>query len=50
MNNPEFVLENKMHVIIRDLWIKTDNLISARRQDRVIVNKKEIKKTCRIIV
>ena len=50
MYDPESVLENKMHKILWDFETQTDRLISARRQDRVIVNKKKKKKRiCRIV-
>ena len=38
MHNPEFVLENETHKPLWDFEIQTDHLISARRQDLVIVN------------
>ena len=53
-NNPESILENKMHKILWDFDIQTDHLIPARWPDLVIVNnndkkkKKEKKRTCRI--
>ena len=47
MHNPESDLENEAHKILWDFEIQTDPLISARRPDLVIVNKKEKKKrTC----
>ena len=46
MHNPEPVQENETQKIIRVFEIQTDHLISARRQDLVIVNKK--RRTCRI--
>ena len=51
MHNPESVLENEMHKILRDFEIQTDHLISTRGPDLVIVNKKDKKKkrTCRIV-
>ena len=45
MHNPESVLENETHRILWDFVIQTDHLISARRPDLVIVNKR----TCRIV-
>ena len=39
MYNPESVLENEMHKILWGFEIQTDHLISARRINRVIVNK-----------
>ena len=41
MHNPESVLENKTHKPLRDFDIQTDNLISARRPDLVIIKKRE---------
>ena len=55
---PETVQENEMYKVIRDFEIQTDHLISTRRPDLVIVNKKKKKKkkkekkekrTCRIV-
>ena len=40
MHNPESVLENDTHKILWDFEIQTDNLISAKRPDLVVVNKK----------
>ena len=40
MHNPEPTLENEKHKLIRDLKIHMDQLISVRRPDLVIVNKK----------
>ena len=40
MHNPESVLENDMHKFLWDFDIKTDRLISARRPDLIIINKK----------
>ena len=45
MHNPAPVLENDTHKLICDFGIHTDNLISARRPNLIIVNKKrELKK------
>ena len=50
MLNPESVLENKTHKLLRDFEIQTDNLISARRPDLIILNEKKKKmKTCKIV-
>ena len=49
MHNPETVLENETHKVLWDFEIQTDQLISARRPDLVIVNKKQKKRTCRIV-
>ena len=40
MINPESILKNETHKILWDFEIQMDQLISARRQDLVIVNKK----------
>ena len=40
MNTPESLLENEMHKIHWDFETQMDLLISARRPDLVIVNKK----------
>ena len=40
MHNPESVLENEAHEFLWDFEIQTDHLISDRRQDFVVVNKK----------
>ena len=44
MHNPESVLENEMYKLFRDFVIQTDHLISARRQNLVIVIKKNTEK------
>ena len=41
MHNPESVLENDRHKILWDFEIQTDHLISARRPDLMIIDKKE---------
>ena len=43
---PESLLENEMHKLW-DFAIETDNLISAKRPDFIIINKKK-PRTCRI--
>ena len=43
----ESVLENRTHKLLWDFEIQTDDQISARRQDLMIINKK--KRTCRIV-
>ena len=51
MHNPTFVLENKTHKLLWDFDIQTDNLISARRPDLKIINKKKKKENlqnCRL--
>ena len=40
MHNPAPVLENNTHKPLRDFDIQTDHLISARRLDLIIINKK----------
>ena len=47
MHNPAPVLENNTHKLIWDFDIHTDHLISARRPDLIIINKK--KRTCKIV-
>ena len=47
MHNPAPVLENDTHKLLRDFDIQTDHLISARRPDLIILNKK--KKICKIV-
>ena len=41
MNNPESILENEWHKPFWDFEIQIDHLISARRPDLEIVNKKK---------
>ena len=40
MHNPESVLENKTHKLLRNFEMQTDHLISARQPDTIIINKK----------
>ena len=40
MHNPKSVPEKETHKILWDFETQTDHLISARRPDQVIVNKK----------
>ena len=47
MHNPESVLKNETQKLLWDFEIQTDHLISARRQDLIIINKK--KRTCKIV-
>ena len=47
MHNPAPVLENNIHKLLWDLDIHTDHLISAKRSDLMINNKK--KTTCKIV-
>ena len=42
MHNPKSVRKNETHIIIWDFQIQTDHIISARRPDLVIINKKKI--------
>ena len=49
MHNPATVLENDTHKLLWDFDIQTDHLISARRQDLIIINKKKKKKICKIV-
>ena len=44
IHNPEFVLENETHKLLRDFDIQTDHVISAKRPDLIIINKKKKKK------
>ena len=41
MHNPVPVLENDTHKLLWDFDIHTDHLISTRRPDLIIINKKE---------
>ena len=47
VHNPAFVLENDTHKLLLDFGIYTDRLISPRRPDLIIINKK--KRTCKIV-
>ena len=47
MQNPEYFLEKETHKLFWDFEIQTDHLISARRPNLVIINKK--KRTCWIV-
>ena len=47
IHNPESVLENETHKLLWDFEIQTDHLISARRPDLMVINKKE--RTCWIV-
>ena len=47
MHNTAPVLENDTHRLLWDFDIHTDHLISARRPDLIIINKK--KRTCKIV-
>ena len=47
MHNPASVQGNNTHKLVWDFDINTDRLISARRPDLIIINKK--KRTCKIV-
>ena len=40
MHNPATVLENDTHKLLWDFDKQTDHLISARRPDLIVINKK----------
>ena len=44
MHIPESVLVKETHKLLRDFEIQTDHLISPRRPDLMIINKKEKRK------
>ena len=48
MHNTAPVLENDIHKLLWDFDIHTDHLISARRPDLIIINKKK-KRICKIV-
>ena len=47
MLNPEPVLENETHKLVWVFEIQMDHLISTKRPDQEIINKK--KRTCRVV-
>ena len=47
MHNPAYVLENDTHKLPWDFDIQKDQLISARRPDLIMINKK--KRICKIV-
>ena len=50
MHNPAPVLENDTHKLLWNFGIHTGHLISARRLDLIMINKKKKKKrTCKIV-
>ena len=51
MHNPTSVLNNDIHKLLWDFDVQTDHLISTRRPDLIIINRKEKKKkrNCRIV-
>ena len=48
MHNLASVLENDTHKLLWDFDIQTDHLISARRSELIIINKKK-KRICKIV-
>ena len=48
MHNPTSVLENDTHKLLCDFDIQTDHLISGRRPDLIIINRRK-KRTCKIV-
>ena len=48
MHNPASVLEKDTHKLLWDFDIHTDHLISARRPDLILINKKK-KRICKIV-
>ena len=49
MHNLAPVLENNTHKLLWDFNIHTDHLISARRPDLIMINKKIKKRICKIV-
>ena len=47
MHNPAPVLENNTHKLRWDFDIHTDHILSTRRPDLIIINKKQ--RTCKIV-
>ena len=47
MHNSTAVLENDTHKLLWDFDIQTDHLITVRRPDLIVINKK--KRTCEIL-
>ena len=45
MHNPAVALENDTHKFLWDSDIQMDRIISARRLDLIVINKKKKKKT-----
>ena len=41
MHNPASILENDTHKLLLDFGIQTDRLISVKRPDLIIINKKK---------
>ena len=48
MPNPAPVLENNTHKLLRDIDIQTDHLISARKPDLIIINRKKKRKSAKL--
>ena len=48
MHNPAPVIENDTHKLLWDFDTQTDHLISARKPDLIMINKKK-KKICKIV-
>ena len=44
MHNPAFVLKNDTHKLLWDFEIQTDHLISARKQDHIMIKKHKKKR------
>ena len=49
MYNPAPVLENDTHKLLWDFEIQTDHIISARRPDLIVINKRKKKRNCKIV-
>ena len=49
MHNSASVLENETHELLWDFDIKMYHLISARRPDLIIINKKKKKRICKSV-
>ena len=49
MHNPAFFLENDRHKFLWIFDMQTDHLISVRRPDLIIINKKKKKRICKIV-
>ena len=49
MHNPAPFLENNTHNLLWDFDIHMDHLISTRRPDIKIINKKKKKRICKIV-
>ena len=50
MHNLASVRENDTHKFLWDIDIQTDHLISARKPDLIVINKKKKRKrTCKIV-